>query len=560
MTGSEFHAPNSFVIYINGNLLGLTQTPLDFVNKFRSIRRAGHISEFVSVHINTFQKAVHIGSDGGRICRPMIIVSNGQPRVTSEHMAAMRRKEMTFDDFLAQGLVEYLDVNEENDALIAMYERDVSPLSTHLEIEPFTILGAVAGLIPYPHHNQSPRNTYQCAMGKQAIGAIGFNQLNRIDTLLYLMVYPQTPMVRTKAIELTGYDKLPAGQNAMVAVMSYSGYDIEDALILNRASVDRGFGRCQVFRKANSIIKRYPNGTYVALLNRLTFVLPKETECADPPQCRYDRLADPPKDPYDSSKPMARYESLDKDGLAYVGARVLNGDIYINKQSPKNANDSAPGAATATTAWSNVPSTYRSPLEGFIDKVLITDTDSDQFLVKVLMRQTRRPELGDKFSSRHGQKGVCGLIVPQEDMPFTDQGINPDIIMNPHGFPSRMTVGKMLELLSGKAGIIKSKFEYGTAFGGSKAEEMSRALIEAGYNYGGKDYLTSGITGEPLESYVFFGPICELFGMARNERIGPDPFCGSFSLPKAQTHGCRQNAFSITVRRRKGHPHLKVAN
>lgn len=222
----------------------------------------------------------------------------------------------------------------------------------------------------------------------------------------------------------------------------------------------------------------------------------------------YDRLADPPTDPFDASKLAARYTALDKDGLGAVGQRVLNGDIYINKQSPKNANDNSPGAATAATSWGNVPSTYRSPLEGYIDKVLITDTDSDQFLVKVLMRQTRRPELGDKFSSRHGQKGVCGLIVPQEDMPFTDQGINPDIIMNPHGFPSRMTVGKMLELLSGKAGIVKGKFEYGTAFGGSKAEDMSRALIEAGYSYGGKDYLTSGITGEPLESYVFFGPIC----------------------------------------------------
>lgn len=130
--------------------------------------------------------------------------------------------------------MEYLDVNEENDAYIALYESDIVPSTTHLEIEPFTILGVVAGLIPYPHHNQSPRNTYQCAMGKQAIGAIGYNQLNRIDTLLYLSVYPQQPMVKTKTIELVGYDRLPAGQNAMVAVMSYSGYDIEDALILNK--------------------------------------------------------------------------------------------------------------------------------------------------------------------------------------------------------------------------------------------------------------------------------------------------------------------------------------
>lgn len=148
----------------------------------------------------------------------------------------LKKGNVTFDDFLRKGLVEYLDVNEENDTYIALYESDIVPTTTHLEIEPFTILGAVAGLIPYPHHNQSPRNTYQCAMGKQAIGAIGYNQFNRIDTLLYLSVYPQQPMVKTKTIELVGYDRLPAGQNATVAVMSFSGYDIEDALILNKVT------------------------------------------------------------------------------------------------------------------------------------------------------------------------------------------------------------------------------------------------------------------------------------------------------------------------------------
>lgn len=159
---------------------------------------------------------------------------------------------MSFDDFLRQGLVEYLDVNEENDSHIALYESMIVPSTTHLEIEPFTILGAVAGLIPYPHHNQSPRNTYQCAMGKQAIGAIAYNQLNRIDTLLYLMVYPQQPMVKTKSIELVGYDKLPAGQNATVAVMSYSGYDIEDALILNKVGVS-----ANAFTASMTMISRF---------------------------------------------------------------------------------------------------------------------------------------------------------------------------------------------------------------------------------------------------------------------------------------------------------------
>ena len=219
------------------------------------------MSEFVSIYINTHHRVVYIASDGGRICRPMIIVDKGVPRLTDGHMKVrsrlfssrllsleltsslfsyfsqlLKEGKKTFDDFLASGIIEYLDCNEENDSLIALYENMIVPGTTHLEIEPFTILGAVAGLIPYPHHNQSPRNTYQCAMGKQAIGAIAYNQLNRIDTLLYLMVYPQQPMVKTKTIELIGYDKLPAGQNATVAVMSYSGYDIEDALILNKVS------------------------------------------------------------------------------------------------------------------------------------------------------------------------------------------------------------------------------------------------------------------------------------------------------------------------------------
>lgn len=203
-----------------------------------------------------------------------------------------------------------------------------------------------------------------------------------------------------------------------------------------------------------------------------------------------------------------KYAALDNDGLAHVGQDLVQGQVYINKQTPSNANDNSVNVAPAdVNSYRNVGLSYRSPLVGYIDKVLVTNTDQEHTLIKVLIRQTRRPELGDKFSSRHGQKGVCGLIVPQEDMPFNDQGTCPDIIMNPHGFPSRMTVGKMLELLSGKAGVLKGKFEYGTAFGGSKAEVMSQVLIDAGYSYAGKDYLTSGITGQPLESYVFMGPI-----------------------------------------------------
>ncbi|KIJ23197.1 hypothetical protein M422DRAFT_276275 [Sphaerobolus stellatus SS14] len=479
-TGTEIYSPGTFVVHVNGTIVGLTRFPARFVTNFRKLRRSGKFSEFVSVYINHHHRAVYIASDGGRICRPMIIVENQKPRVTSEHINLLKKGAMTFDDFLRRGLVEYLDVNEENDSYIALYERNIEPGTTHLEIEPFTILGAVAGLIPYPHHNQSPRNTYQCAMGKQAIGAIAYNQFNRIDTLLYLLVYPQQPMVKTKTIELVGYDKLPAGQNATVAVMSYSGYDIEDALILNKASLDRGYGRCQVMRKNTTLIRKYPNGTY-------------------------DRLADAPVD--ENGEIPIKYLSVESDGLAGAGERLNPGDVYVNKQTPSNANDNSYTGQPGAASYKNTPMSYKSPVAGYVDKVMLTDTENDQTLVKVLVRQTRRPELGDKFSSRHGQKGVCGLIVNQEDMPFNDQGICPDTIMNPHGFPSRMTVGKMIELLAGKAGVMDGSLQYGTAFGGSKVEDMSRILIEHGFSYSGKDVLTSGITGETMEAYVYFGPI-----------------------------------------------------
>ena len=479
--GKQLYSNGSYIILMNGTPMAVTRHPKQFLSAFRKFRRSGRVSEFVSIFINHHHNAVYIATDEGRICRPLIVVEGMRSKVTARYLKSLRKGTMDFDDFLARGLVEYLDVNEENDSNIAMYESDINQTTTHLEIEPFTILGAVAGLIPYPHHNQSPRNTYQCAMGKQAIGAIASNQFLRIDSLLFLMVYPQKPLVKTRTIELIKYDKLPAGQNAIVAVMSYSGYDIEDALVLNKASVDRGFGRCQVFRKYVTQLKMYANGSRDAL---------------NGPEL-------------DNEVAIKKHALLDSDGLAAVGEKVNSGEVYINKSVPENANSSslAGSDAGASTTYIPQPQTYRLPDPSIIDKVLVSDTEAGNHLIKIQTRQTRRPEVGDKFSSRHGQKGVVGIIAEQADMPFTDSGIVPDIIMNPHGFPSRMTVGKMLELVAGKAGVLSGNFGYGTAFGGTKLEDMSATLIDRGFNYSGKDYLTSGITGEPLPAYVFTGPI-----------------------------------------------------
>ncbi|KAF1810934.1 DNA-directed RNA polymerase III polypeptide [Eremomyces bilateralis CBS 781.70] len=477
-SGEEMYKDGSYIVFINGTPLALTQQPKRYLNAFRKFRRMGKISEFVSIHINHHYNAVHIATDEGRICRPLIVVENSKSRVTAKHLDALRKGTMAFDDFLSCGVVEYLDVNEENDSNIAIYEPDIDATTTHLEIEPFTLLGAVAGLIPYPHHNQSPRNTYQCAMGKQAIGAIAYNQFNRIDTLLYLMVYPQKPMCKTRTIELIKYDKLPAGQNATVAVMSYSGYDIEDALVLNKASCDRGFGRCQVFRKVSTPLKKYHSGS----MERINEQSRVEGE--------------------------RRFEKIGRDGCVEVGEKVEKDHFILLKQTPVNTTAGLSVVSNSrNTEYRNTFLSYKLPDPCYIDKVMFTLNESDATIIKIQTRQTRIPELGDKFSSRHGQKGVVGLIAEQADMPFSDKGVVPDVIMNPHGFPSRMTVGKMLELVAGKAGVMSGDFGYGTAFGGSKIEDMADILVQHGFSYAGKDGLTSGITGECLPAYVFTGPI-----------------------------------------------------
>ncbi|PXF47951.1 DNA-directed RNA polymerase III subunit RPC2 [Gracilariopsis chorda] len=480
------------VVVLNGLFLGVHSQPHKLTVYLRHLRRTGAIGEYVSVFEQPEHKVVHVACDGGRVTRPLIIVDTetGMPRVQDEHVEKVLKGLMGWKDLLQEGLIEYLDVNEENNTFIATYETDIEHgKTTHLEIAPWTILGICAGLIPYPHHNQSPRNTYQCAMGKQAIGAIAYNQHMRTDTLLYLLSYPQRPLVQTKQIPIVGFERLPGGQNASLMVMSYSGYDIEDAVVLNRASIDRGYGRCIVTRKHATGCRRYPNG-----------------------QC--DRIMPAPEDPFrkeensNSGRPKIHpvYSSLDLDGIVAPGEQLSKGMVFVNKEVPRVGLTDVPGE-TSAVSYRPQGLKFKGPSPVVCDKVLLTSNDHDHVLVKVMLRETRRPEIGDKFSSRHGQKGVCGLIVSQEDMPFSDKGIVPDLIMNPHGFPSRMTVGKMIEFIAGKAGVFEGHCGDGTAFHGDKIEVCAASLVRAGYNYNGKDFVYSGMSGEPLRAFVFSGPI-----------------------------------------------------
>ncbi|KAG6476795.1 hypothetical protein ZIOFF_066043 [Zingiber officinale] len=490
LSGEELHLPGSFLVMFNGLILGKHRQPKLFADNMRKLRRRGRIGEFVSIFVNEVQHCVYIASDSGRVCRPLVIADRGISRIKDCHMKELQLGIRTFDDFLRDGLVEYLDVNEENNALIALHECENNMDDpekkkgdiTHIEIEPLAIFGVCAGLIPYPHHNHSLYSTYQCAMGKQAMGNIAYNQLYRADTLLNLLVYPQRPLLTTTTIELVGYDKLGAGQNAIVAVMSYSGYDIGGAIVMNKSSLDRGFGRCIVMKKYSVIKEIYGKDTI-------------------------DRTVKPRKD-----KPSMQI--LDDDGIAAPGEIIRNNDIYVNKKTPINTRERTDDrTGLKDEEYRKTPAVYKGP-EGetsVVDRVILYSDTNNKLCIKCIIRHTRRPEIGDKFSSRHGQKGVCGVIVQQEDLPFLERGVCPDLIINPHEFiryelysilvfaiNSGMTLGKMFELIGGKAGVSCGRFHYGDAFEepsvhADKVEDISNTLAKHGFSYSGKDFLYSGL-------------------------------------------------------------------
>ena len=496
LSPTELYAPGNYRVFLNGQILGVTSQPLSFATKFRQLRRRGIIHHYTACTVYDNKRFIEISCDAGRLCRPLLVVRNGQLIMQDRDLLLLTRKLLTFDDLVVKGAIEYIDVAEENNCLIAIYPSEINHNTTHLEIDPMTLLGIVAGLIPFPHHNQSPRNTYQCAMGKQAIGCISTNYLNRYDTIIYSLVYTQRPLVSTRSLTLSQFEYLPGGHNATVAIMSYSGYDIEDALVINKASVDRGYGRCVVYRKYVAPLESYRN--------RLR-----------------DKVA-PPKSL--NSFKISKFKAVDSYGMPRSGHVVNPSDILINKYSPVDTQSRISPKSTSTIVKGRIDQSivlnkddeplykasslaFKGPAAAHIDGVLFMQTSDEKSIFKIKTRHTRRPEVGDKFSSRHGQKGVLGIFVPQSNMPFSQNGTVPDMIMNPHGFPSRMTVGKMYELLASKTGVLSGIAGNGTCFSGEPIQGLSHALIAAGWNYYGKDLLYSGTTGKPLKAYVFFGPV-----------------------------------------------------
>jgi DNA-directed RNA polymerase subunit B len=515
--------PNSGRVYLNGDFVGYHDDPAELTKNVRGSRRSGQISDEVNIRYDEATREVIINCDRGRIRRPLLIAENGNVKITRVQLEKLRLGEITIKDLVKQGAMEWIDSEEEENLFIAIYaydlpkecprchsqlyrgvvdwtnpgEKDIELLCercggrfpsellltkdhTHLEIDPALILGVVASMIPYPEHNSSPRVTMAAAMTKQSIGLSSTNFRIRTDTRGHYMDYPQKPLVKTQVMDYIKYDKKPAGQNFVVAILSYQGYNIQDAIVFNKAAVERGLGRSSFFRTYTAEERRYPGG-------------------------QEDRFEIPTHEVL-GARAEEYYKNLDENGVIFPESYVEGSDVLVGKTSPPRFLEEG-GEKLGPQRRRESSITMRPNEKGYVDNVILTVSESNSRIVKIRVRSPRIPELGDKFASRHGQKGVIGSVVAQEDMPFTEEGIIPDIIINPHAIPSRMTIGHILEMIGGKVATMRGSIIDGTIFKGEPEKSLREDLVKYGFRYDSTESMYDGITGKKLKADIFTGVI-----------------------------------------------------
>ena len=475
-------------IFVDGDWVGFSDDLVHLSNELKDLRRSLVIDPDISItHFDDIDE-LQIYTGSGRCMRPLIIADK------LGEMGAFLNENTSYDwmDFISRGYVEYIDTLEEETTMIATYFKDLSNPKmkyTHTEIHPSVILGVCASIIPYPDHNQSPRNIYQSAMGKQAMGIYTSNFPQRFDTLAHVLHYPQKPLVSTRAMKHMKFKELPSGVNAIVAIACYTGYNQEDSIIMNQSAIDRGLFRSTFYR------------TYMDQ--------EKEVVRAGGRQEKFTNLGDPVEKKKTKGFSYGNYHKLDDDGIVAPGTKAFENDIIIGKVTPiLGANDDDFGVVGPQ--YKDASTGMRSNETGIVDKVLLSTNSDGYKFTKVRTRSIRVPQIGDKFASRHGQKGTVGLTLRHEDMPFTEDGIVPDIIMNPHAVPSRMTIGHLVETLTGKVGVHVGREGDATPFdpeGHDKVQEMAKILKELGYEQYGFEQMYNGMTGKKIPSLIFLGPI-----------------------------------------------------
>ena len=475
-------------IFINGCWVGISSKPIEFYNDIREKKCKGIINIYTSIVFDYKRLEIRICNDGGRLTRPVLRVKDGKALITKEIIAKLRSNELNWNDLITEckldnAVIEYIDPEEQDYTTIAMknkngyLHKDASIQYSHCEIHPSVIFGVLASCIPFPDHNQAPRNTYQCAMGKQAMGIYATNFERRMDKTSYVLTYPSRPLVDTRLMNFIELNKLPSGTQIHVAIMSHSGYNQEDSVLINKGSIDRGLFSTTIYHTEKDEDKNIIRDEII--------------------RCK-------PNPSKTKGVKFGNYDKLNSQGFIPENTLVENRDVIIAKIVPIKENRNDP---TKTIKYEDQSKTFRTTEETYIDKNFTGRNGDGYNFAKVRIRTFRKPVLGDKVSSRHGQKGTVGNIIPECDMPFTKDGIRPDVIINPHAIPSRMTIGQLKETLLGKVLLEIGMFGDGTSFGDLDIKTISKELLKLGYESYGNEVLYDGLSGDQMETNIFMGPV-----------------------------------------------------
>jgi DNA-directed RNA polymerase II subunit RPB2 len=507
-------------IFINGKWIGVIDSPIELVNLLKLYRRNGVIPIYTSISFNYQHNEVHIYTDAGRLSRPVYYVENlkvsydrkeikelfesgnitweqivsGFLKKTDENFKSKNNRIYELMELYKElgeskeevyrkldkykSMVDYVDTTEEESALIATNVDDLkkSKWYTHLEIDPSLILGVMGNMVIYPENNPLPRNAFSCGQSKQAVSVYHSNYQMRIDKMGVVLNYGQTPLIKSRYLEYVNNEEQPYGINAIVAIMSYTGYNVEDAILINEGAIRRG-------------------------LFRTTYYTSYETreESSKVTGSTSSKFANIEKNTVIGKKKGYDYSYLDDHGLVKENTELNDKIIVIGKIN---------SSMTSKDVWTDDSVKTKKGQLGYVDKSFITLGEEGFNVAKVRVREERLPAIGDKMASRAGQKGTLGLIIPEEDMPFNADGIRPDLIINPHALPSRMTIGQIVESLFGKVCASYGAFGDCTAFQvkGPNYSTYGHLLVEQGLHSSGNEILYNGMTGEQLSADIYIGP------------------------------------------------------
>ena len=466
-------------VYLDEKFIGTVDNAKEFIKLVKEERRNGRLPKVLNIYYDKEFNEVSIKLAKGRARRPLIIVDNGIPRLKEEHLVKLENGELTWSDLVQNSIIEYLDPAEEENAYVALESKYVTKEHTHLEISPIIILGIITSLVPYANFGQSSRLNRGSKTQKQGLGLYLSNFLLRIDTDVSVLHYPQRPIVKSFMHDVIDYSKHPSGQNVTIAMMSYEGYNMQDAIIFNKGSIQRGLARSTYFRPYRSEELRYQGGLV-------------------------DEICVPDKE-VKAYKSEEEYKFLEDDGIVYPEAKLTENLVVIGKTSPPRFLGELEEFSIAANLKRESSETVRQGEAGVVDFVIVTENEEGNKLVQVRLRDQRIPEPGDKFASRHGQKGVIGRIVNQSDMPFTASGVVPDLIFSPHSIPSRMTVSHLIEVIAGKVGALSGRYINGSTFSAESEQSLREELLHLGFRENGTERMYNPLTGEEFEANIFVG-------------------------------------------------------